>query len=103
MTIEAATRLLYEAAHQRKVCQLQFKGEPEARTIHPYGICKTTNNRIIIVCLQTDGYSESKKLPSYKNLPLKNCEDVEVLDMRFIMQNNFDPDDPLYKEWVFHI
>jgi hypothetical protein len=103
MSIEESTRLLYEAAHQRKVCNIQFKGEPEVRTIHPYGICKTTNNKIIIVCLQTSGYSESKKLPSYKNLPLKNCEEIEVSDMRFIVQNNFDPNDSLYKEWVFHI
>jgi hypothetical protein len=103
MTIETITQELFEASQQRKVCKIKLKEEPSDRTIHPYGICQTSRNKITIVCLQVDGFTGSSKLPSYKNLLLKDCESVEMLDLRFLVQSNFNPDDPIYKDWVFHI
>jgi hypothetical protein len=103
MTIEAVTQELFEASQQRRVCKLQLTGEPSGRTIHPYGICQTSKNKITVVCLQVDGFSGPGKLPSYKNLLLKDCESVEKLDLRFLVQSNFNPDDHVYKDWVFHV
>lgn len=103
MTMEFITQQLYDATQQRRVCRLQIKDEPGERTIHPYGICQTSRNKITIVCLQVDGFSANKKLPSYRNLSLENCESVELLDLRFIVQSSFDPEDSVYKDWVFHV
>ena len=103
MSIESITKQLFEASQQRRVCKLKLKNEPEKRTVHPYGVCQTSKNKITIVCLQIDGFSGSTKIPSYKNLSLQDCESVEPLDMRFIVLNNFNPDDPIYKDWVFHV
>jgi hypothetical protein len=103
MSIEAVTQELFDASQQRRVCKIKLKNEPADRTIHPYGICQTSRNKISIVCLQVDGFSGSSKIPSYRNLSLKDCESVELLDLRFLVQSNFNPDDPIYKDWVFHV
>jgi len=103
MTIEAITQELFEASQQRKVCRIKLKEEPADRTIHPYGICQTSRNKITVVCLQVNGFTGTTKLPSYKNLLLKDCEYVEMLDLRFLVQSNFNPEDPIYKDWVFHV
>lgn len=102
MTFEEITQQLYEASQHKSVCALQFKDEPCARVVHPYGICQSSQNKILIICWQVDGYSFSP-LPGYKSLSLKNCESVEIMDSYFQQQSNFNPKDALYKDWVFHI
>ncbi|MBA4144483.1 MAG: hypothetical protein DI538_04015 [Azospira oryzae] len=103
MSIETVTQQLFEASQQRRVCKLKLKNEPSDRTIHPYGVCQTSKNKITIVCVQVDGFSGKSKIPGYKNLSLQDCEFVEPLDMRFLVQSNFDPENPIYKDWVFHV
>jgi len=103
MSIESITQQLFEASQQRRVCKLKLKNEPAERTVHPYGICQTSRNKITIVCLQVDGFSGATKIPGYRNLSLQDCESVEPLDMRFIVLSNFNPEDSAYKDWVFHV
>ena len=103
MSLEVITQQLFEAAQERKCCRLKFTGEPLERVIHPYGICRTSHNKIVIVCWQILGFSGKRNEPGFKNLILQNCERVEILEERFRVQEKFNPDDALYKEWVFHI
>ena len=100
--LEEITQQLYEAVQEKKVCILQFKNEPLPRTVHPYGVCQSAHNKILIIVWQVSGYSKQQKA-GYRSLPLLSCEQVEFTDKHFQVQSNFNPADPLYKDWVFHV
>ena len=100
---EAITRQLYEAAQSHRVCSIQSFKESASRIIHPYGICRTPQNKVVIVCWQEYGYSFNNKGPGYRNLMLMECVSVKTLQRPFFTRNDFDPNDPQYTEWVFHI
>lgn len=100
---EAITKQLWEAAQRQKICSLKFSYEPIHRIVHPYGICQTGQNKIVIVCWQEGGYSGNPKLPGYRNLSLLECTTVELLDRHFLKRGDFNPLDDQYADWVFHI
>jgi hypothetical protein len=103
MTQEFRARQIWEACQQKKVCKIKFRDEFFVRIVHPYGICQTRQNKIVIVCWQVDGPGKGGNIPSYRNMLLENCEGVEILDETFEVQQNFNPEDSIYKDWVFHI
>ena len=103
MTIEFFTQQLWRAAQERKVCKVKMNAETFVRTIHPYGICQSSRNKIVLVCWQVSGVSQSGSIPGYRNLILQNCEGVEILETTFEKQKDFNPEDRIYKDWVFHI
>ncbi len=101
--LEEITKQFWQASNESKACRINMKGEPLPRTVHPYGICRTTTNRIVLVCWQAMGFTKAGGKAGYRNLILKNCEDVEILDSRFYKRDDFVPADGIYKEWVYHI
>jgi hypothetical protein len=101
--MEEITLVLYEASQQRRMCRIQMSGEPLSRVIHPYGICKTSGNKIMLVGWQSLGFTNTKGQPGYRNLALADCESVEMMDSYFTVEKNFNPADSQYKEWVYHI
>ncbi len=101
--IEQITQQLYEASQKKRMCRIQMRGEPLSRVIHPYGICKTSANKIMLVCWQSLGFTSAKGQPGYRNLTLADCESVEILEAHFTVDENFNPKDGHYKEWVYHI
>jgi len=100
---EILTKVLFEAAKRQKVCNLEFANEPEARIVHPYGVCQTGKSKIMIVCWQESGFSGASKTPGYRNLALMKCTTVELLDRHFLIRGDFDPLDNSYVDWVFHV
>lgn len=103
MTLEFFTQQLWRASQQRKECKVKLKGEIFPRTIHPYGICQSSRNKIVIVCWQVAGPSKSGDSTGYRNLLLENCEGVEILNSSFHVQPDFNPEEGNYKDWVFHL
>jgi len=101
--IEEITQKLWEASDKKRVCRIQLKGEPLSRVVHPYGICQTSANKIVLVCWQSLGFTSSKGQPGYRNLILEECHDVEILDSHFQKRHDFNPGDGQYKDWVYHI
>ena len=101
--IEEITRQLWEASEKKRVCRIQIQGEPLSRVIHPYGICKTSANKIVLVCWQSLGFTNAKGQPGYRNLMLTDFESVEVLETHYQKRDDFNPQDSQYKDWVFHI
>ena len=103
MMIDEIARQLWEASEKKRICRIQMRGEPLSRVIHPYGICKTAVNNIVLVCWQSLGFTNAKGQPGYRNLALEDCESVEVLETNFKKREDFQPQDGQYKDWVFHI
>ena len=68
--MEEITEQLWEASEKKRVCRIQLHGEPLSRVIHPYGICKTSANKIVLVCWQSLGFTNAKGQPGYRNLVL---------------------------------
>lgn len=101
--MEEITQQLWEASEKKRVCRIQMQGEPLSRVIHPYGICQTSANKIVLVCWQSLGFTNAKGQPGYRNLILSDCESVEVLETHFQKRDDFNPQDSQYKNWVFHI
>ena len=100
---EEITQQLWAAADKKLVCRIQMHGEPLSRVIHPYGICQTSANKIVMVCWQSLGFTNAKGQPGYRNLLLADCESVEILETHFQKRDDFNPQDSQYKDWVFHI
>ncbi len=101
--IEEITQLLWEAAEKRRVCRIQLRGEPLTRTVHPYGVCRTSANKIVLVCWQSMGFTRPGGTEGFRNLILDDVELVEMLDSHFTPSESFNPIDVQYKEWVFHV
>ncbi len=101
--IEAITQQLFDASQNRQVCRIQLRGEPLSRVIHPYGICQTSGDKIVLVCWQSLGFTGAKGQPGYRNLSLPDIESVEVLDQHFTVDEGFNPDDKQYCDWVYHV
>jgi hypothetical protein len=101
--LEEFTQLLWEAAGKRRCCRIQLNGEPFPRTIEPYGVCRTSANKIVLVCWQSLGFTKPGREAGFRNIQLEYFEEVEMLDIHFKPQESFNPKDPQYKEWVFHI
>jgi WYL domain len=101
--LEEITQRLWQASESRKVCRIHLKGEPLTRTIHPYGICRTRPNHIVLVCWQVLGFTKAGAKEGFRNLLLDNMDEVEMLEERFQVHPQFNALDGQYKEWVYHI
>lgn len=100
---EEITNTLWEASEQRRVCRIRQTGEPLTRNVDPYGICQTSRNEIVLVCWQSMGFTKPGRGAGFRNLRLEDIEEVEVLDNDFERDPGFNPKDPQYKDWVYHI
>jgi hypothetical protein len=76
--VEEITQQLYEASQKKQMCRIQMRGEPLSRVIHPYGIYKTSMDKIMLVCWQSLGFTSAKGQPGYRNLSLLDCQSVEM-------------------------
>lgn len=103
MTETEIINAIKKACDNRKVCEAILIGEPSKRIIHPHGICNTRRLESVIVCVQVGGYSKSKKFPEFRNLLLDKCEEVVILEKKFRVDPNFNPDDEQYRDWRFHV
>lgn len=101
--LEEFTKLFWEAAEKRRCCRIQISGEPLTRVVHPYGICRSSANKIVLVCWQSMGFTKPGGTEGFRNIVLDNVEEVEMLDSHFKLSETFNPKDTQYKEWVFHI
>ena len=103
MIEEEITQTLWRASDERKSCRILLTGEPLTRNVNPYGICRTSRNEIVLVCWQSLGFTKPGRGEGFRNLKLDDIEEVEVLETMFERDPGFNPDDPQYKEWVYHI
>lgn len=101
--VEAVVQLLKRASERRRVCRIILRGEPLARVVHPYGVCRTSRNRVVLVCWQALGFTKAGGKEGYRNLLLADIMEVEILDVGFAVDPGFNPADGLYREWVYHI
>jgi hypothetical protein len=101
--VEEIIQMLWHASQSRNACRITMQGEPIVRVIHPYGVYRTSHNRIMLVCWQAMGFTKAGGKPGYRSLELKNIEQVEILEEEFIVDTEFNPADGQYKEWVYHI
>lgn len=101
--LEEITKQLWLASEKKRACRIRMKGEPFPRTVHPYGVCSTSSNRIVLVCRQTLGFTKPGGKEGYRNLVLQDIQEVEMLEFHFPKPTDFNPTDSQYKDWVFHI
>ncbi|MCI0751433.1 MAG: hypothetical protein L0Y35_06310 [Flammeovirgaceae bacterium] len=101
--IEEITQQLWEASERKRVCRIKIEDEFLVRVVHPYGICRTPKNQIVLVCWQAMGFTKAGGKAGYRNLLLSDFEEVEILDIHFQKREDFNPSDAQYKEWVYHI
>ncbi|MEJ0034082.1 MAG: WYL domain-containing protein [Bacteroidota bacterium] len=101
--LEEFTKLFWEAAEKRRCCRIQISGEPLTRVVHPYGICRSSMDKIVLVCWQSMGFTKPGGKEGFRNLVLDNIAEVEMLESHFKLSETFNPKDIQYKEWVFHI
>ena len=103
MTLEEVTLQLYQASEKKRSCRIVMKGEPIPRTVHPHGVATTTRNQIVVVCWQSMGFTKAGGKEGYRNLQLDKIVELEILELHFQKQKDFNPKDAQYKDWVYHI
>ncbi len=100
---EIIIKELWAASTDLKTCRVVLIDEPFPRVIHPYGVCKTSRGKIVVVCKQTAGFTKAGRSEGYRNLELRKFKEVEILDEPFESPSDFNPDDSQYGEWIYHI
>jgi len=103
MDLEEVTQLFWRASEDRLACRILLSGEPLTRTVSPYGIASTLKNQVVLVCWQTVGFTKAGGKEGYRNLQLDRVIELEILDLHFEPQKDFNPLDGQYKDWVYHI
>lgn len=101
--LEAITKQLWEAANARSICSLKLSDEDGYRLVYPHGVFMSSRKKLMIACWQKSGVSAKGTSAGYKNLSLEKCENVMVLNKKFIKRRDFNPQDDQYGEWLFHI
>jgi len=101
--IEEITQQLWQASEKKRACRIKLKGEFLPRTIYPYGVARTSGNKIVLVCWQAMGFTKAGGKEGYRNLTLEDVIEVELINFHFQRRDDFNPNDSQYKEWVFHI
>ncbi|MEO9869032.1 hypothetical protein [Ekhidna sp.] len=101
--MEEIIKLLWEASESFLACRVVLQGEPFPRVIHPYGVARTSKNKIVLVCQQSTGFTKAGGKAGYRNLMLKRIESVEILKEKFEVSDDFNPSDIQYNEWIFHV
>ncbi|MEM7298730.1 MAG: WYL domain-containing protein [Bacteroidota bacterium] len=101
--MEEIIKQLWRASDERRECRIVREGEPFPRVIQPYGVCQTSRGKIMVVGKQTAGFTKAGREAGYRNLDLGRIQEVEILDSEFAVDPDFNPDDPQYKEWIYHI
>ena len=101
--LEEITQQFYNASQEKRICRIQMRGEPLSRVIHPYGICSTSGDKIVLVCWQSLGFTSATGKPGYRNLVLTDVVSVELTDDHFTVDEGFDPEDKMYCDWVYHV
>src|SRR5690606_8170388 len=72
-----------QTSQRLRVCRMTIHGEPLTLVVHPYGICRTTVGRFVLVCWQTLGFTKRGGKVCYRNLALEDIMEVELLEKRF--------------------
>jgi hypothetical protein len=103
MTHDEIMQTLREACAGKYVCRVHFKDEPDDRVIHPYGVCFSKKDKLLIVAVLAKGYSESKNQSGYRNFFFENCEHIEALYDSFDVDPGFNPFSDQYSGWLFHV
>ena len=101
--LEEITQQFWQASEKRRVCRITMKGEPLPRSVHPYGICRTSAKSIVLVCWQAMGFTKAGGKAGYRNLSLEDIIEMEMLENHFTVRDDFNPSDGQYKEWVYHV
>jgi hypothetical protein len=57
----------------------------------------------VLVCWQTLGFTKPGGREGYRNLELQKIIEVEMTEYHFKARDDFNPSDPQYKDWVYHI
>lgn len=103
MTHEEIMQTLREACEGKVVCRLRLKGEDDDRIIHPYGVCFSKKDKLLLVAVMAKGYAENKNQSGYRNFFFENCEHVELLEDTFHVDTGFNPLSDQYSGWLFHV
>ena len=103
MSLEELTQDFWQASEKNRACRITMGGEPLSRTVHPYGISRTSKNQIVLVCWQSLGFTKAGAKEGYRNLVLDKITDLEILTTHFQKRSDFNALDGQYKEWVYHI
>ncbi len=95
---------LRSACAERMACSLRIKEEEKDRDIHPYGICFSKKDKLILVCVLANPSPESRNPSRYRNFLVENIESVELMmDEQFSVSRDFNPFSSQYSGWLFHV
>jgi hypothetical protein len=103
MTAQQIVDIVKTACKERNVCKANFVDESSARIINPLGVCLTSKRELLIVCIQSGGYTKSGGLPEFKNLPVDKCTRIEKMKETFKLNKGFNPKSKQYNMWLFHV
>lgn len=90
-----------KAVIDMKVCALK-DNKGHQRVIQPYGIFKSSHGIKLFCCYQLSGYSESGKIPNWRNIPVREVESIQIMSISFTTRNDYTPDNNIiYPHWLF--
>jgi hypothetical protein len=101
MTTPEIVNIFKIACQEKKACSVTFVEEPLPRIVNPVGVCFSPKRELVLVCVQTDGYSQNN-LPQFVNLLIDHCDNVELLNYSFKIQSGAKLTSNQCDFWLFH-
>ncbi len=85
--------VLSNAIHNKSVCVLRAKDDKGDRIVEPHIVYEASSGNILVDFWQTDGYSSSGNLPSWKRLVIQDIVSIKTLDDHFQIRikEGYDP------------
>jgi hypothetical protein len=75
--------VLSSAIRDKHICAIQVRGEKSERIVEPHIVYEASNGNLLLDFWQTDGYSSSGNLPSWKRLIIADIIGVKITGNHF--------------------
>lgn len=85
--------VICEAIRKKEVLKFLYQGKERIVEPHLYG-WNAESKKEILSGYQIAGFSDSSRLPAWRNFYAARIRDLEILSAHFQPQNSFNPEDP---------
>jgi hypothetical protein len=89
---------LCDAIKRHRVVRLQYKNQPYSRTFNPYGVYRSTKDKILVCGTQTKDDSQPFKEAEPHNFEVELISALTIIDQTFKYDDRFDPTSEAYRE-----
>jgi hypothetical protein len=87
---------LCNAISKRVLVELKYDTDTAERTLAPYGLYNSTNEKVLVVGMQFDNSAEPSESYQPRNFEVGKLTSIRLTDIAFVPDERFDPSEKRY-------